>query len=231
MGAKMGSFYELCRSGIAELGLDFSGQQHGQLEKYLSELNLWNPVYRLVNAEGRDIVVRHLLDSLAAVPVLRSVLDDSLPGAREICDVGSGPGLPGIPLAIAMPDVHFTLIERMGRRADFLTNVIAACSLNGRVDVVQRDIGEVRGKFPLITFRAFHPLPDIIAPVSRLLGEGGTVCAYKSREENIGKELEAITEMTKKGNSGSATGWSSKIISIQVPYLDAIRTLCLLWRT
>ncbi|AEC02539.1 Ribosomal RNA small subunit methyltransferase G [Parasphaerochaeta coccoides DSM 17374] len=222
--------YDLCRSGIAELGLGFTENQHGQLEKYLSELTLWNPVYRLVNAEGRDIVIRHLLDSLAAVPILRSLLDESPAGSREVCDVGSGPGLPGIPLAIAMPDVRFTLIERMGRRADFLANALAACSLDGRVNVVQRDINEIRGKFPVVTFRAFHPLPDIIEPVSRLLDDGGTICAYKSREENVALELERITEMTKTGKSGSESGWKSKLISIHIPYLDAIRTLCLLSR-
>lgn len=222
--------YDLCRAGIEALGLEFTETQHGQLEKYVAELNLWNPVYRLVNASGDEIIVRHILDSLSAAGVIRTLLENYPEEKRAVCDIGSGPGLPGIPLAIALPDVPFTLIERMGRRADFLVNALASCSLNGRVRVLQHDIGEVRGKFPLITFRAFHPLPDIIKPVSDLLEEGGTICAYKSHEENVNRELYEIEKLTEKKQSGSEMGWRSEVISLQVPYLDAVRTLCILSR-
>jgi 16S rRNA (guanine527-N7)-methyltransferase len=112
------------------------------------------------------------------------------PPALLAADVGSGAGLPGIPLAIALPDADFTLIERMGRRANFLRNTLAVLGLpNARVEEadMERAPGE---RFNLAVFRAFRPLePRVLRALFRLLRPGGVLAAYKGRRAAIMEEL------------------------------------------
>lgn len=214
----------LCREGVEAIGLSFSDGQFSALDAYLAEIELWNPTYRLVGAEGNELVIKHILDSLAAVPCLTELIRSKGGGMRAFCDVGSGAGLPGIPLAIAFGDFSFTLVERMGRRAGFLRNAVAVTGLTRRVEVLQADLSEVKKKFDIVTFRAFHPLQDIVGDIGSILADGGTVCAYKSREENVVQELSAIEERSRSGH----VHWKSRMVPIAVPFLDAPRMLCLL---
>lgn len=218
----------LCRDGVDAIGLSFLEGQYQQLFAYLDEIELWNPSYRLVGAEGDELVVKHLLDSLSAVPTLQAVIRRKGWENCCFCDVGSGAGLPGIPLAIAFPDMPFTLIERMGRRVGFLRNALAVARLSQRVEVLQADVSEVKKKFNLVTFRAFHPLQDVMREIGSILSDDGVVCAYKSREENVQRELEAVEELVRRGAGGSKSGWFSDFVPVQVPFLDAQRMLCLL---
>ncbi|MDR1058118.1 MAG: class I SAM-dependent methyltransferase, partial [Treponema sp.] len=95
------------------------------LETYIAEIELFNPAYGLVGAgDRRELVIKHILDSLAPLGIIHRLLS-AFPSPYNIADAGSGAGLPGIPLAICLPDVSFTLIERMGRRAGFLRNTLA----------------------------------------------------------------------------------------------------------
>ncbi|MDY4609650.1 MAG: 16S rRNA (guanine(527)-N(7))-methyltransferase RsmG [Sphaerochaetaceae bacterium] len=220
----------LCREGVTALGLVFDDDQFRRLFAYLDEIELWNPTYRLVGAEGDELVVKHLLDSLSAVSVIRDVIRKKGWDACRFCDVGSGAGLPGIPLAIAFPDMPFTLVERMGRRVGFLRNALAVARLAQRVEVVQADVSEVKKEFDLVTFRAFHPLQDVIKDIGSILAESGVVCAYKSREENVQRELSAVEGLVRRGAGGSASGWVSDLVPVEVPFLDAQRMLCLLER-
>ena len=100
-------------------------------EKYAAELNLFNSAYDLVGADSvEDILTKHILDCLAAVPLLKQLIAKTgNPEKPHIADVGSGGGLPGIPLAIAFPDARFTLIERMSKRCTFLENCILTLGL------------------------------------------------------------------------------------------------------
>lgn len=216
----MGSKYAaLLEEGLAKLGLDFDQEQRGQLDAYIAEIELFNPVYKLVGAEGEDLIIRHILDSLAGCHTM-SELASSFPHAR-IADLGSGAGLPGIPLAIAMRSYDFTLVERMGRRVDFLRNALLRCSLSDRVTVFDRDLKEIRQTFDLITFRAFHPLYDILDLVAPILNEGGVVCAYKAQLEQVQEELEQVKVRCK-------SRWESSVVNLEVPRLEASRMLCLL---
>ncbi len=216
----MASLYQnLLDEGLASLGLHFDHHQREQLDAYLAELELFNPVYKLVAAQGEELVIRHILDSLSGASVMAS-LAAGFPGCR-IADFGSGAGLPGIPLAIALPSYPFTLVERMGRRVDFLRNALLRASLSDRVHVVDRDLKEVKDRFELITFRAFHPLADILDLVADLLAEGGYVCAYKALQQPVEEELEQVGRVCK-------TGWKASFIPLEVPRLDASRMLCLL---
>jgi 16S rRNA (guanine527-N7)-methyltransferase len=218
---------ELLREGIARMGLSMDDSQDRQFSTYIDEIYLFNTVYRLVGTEGRDFVIKHLLDSLAPVPIIMDMLQGLGPEGR-LCDVGSGAGLPGIPLAIMLADVPVSLVERMGRRSGFLRNVVSRCNLDHRVNVIQSDLSEVTDTFDVVTFRAFHPLEDIIRPVGNILSDRGFVCAYKGRIESIAPELAAVDALVARGKGGSVKGWARRIVPLSVPFLEAPRNLCIL---
>ncbi|MEA1910981.1 MAG: RsmG family class I SAM-dependent methyltransferase, partial [Spirochaetota bacterium] len=110
---------ETLKKGLEQIGIGYTSAQLGLLELYISEIELWNNKYKLVSARGEELIIRHILDSLSAIPELKQLT------FKTAADVGSGAGLPGIPLAIFLPKVHFSLIERSGRRAGFLRNILS----------------------------------------------------------------------------------------------------------
>ncbi|MDR0998026.1 MAG: 16S rRNA (guanine(527)-N(7))-methyltransferase RsmG, partial [Treponema sp.] len=159
------------------------------LERYMAEIELFNPAYGLVSVKNRrELVVRHILDSLAAIGALSGILSEGAAG--RITDVGSGAGLPGIPLAIVLPHASFTLIERMGRRAGFLRSAIASLGLpNAAVEEKEMEKA-APDRFDLVVFRAFRPLdPPVLKGLLRLLGEGGVLAAWKGRQSVVREEL------------------------------------------
>lgn len=201
---------ELLYSGLEKLGLG-DDEKLGKLETFLSELMLFNPSYRLVSqTDEREIVVRHILDSAAAVPYLSSLNPDS------VIDLGSGGGFPGIVLATLMDDVSFTFSERMARRVSFLKNEVLLLSLKN-VRVISDDSFNISEKFPVATARGFHPVYDIYPEVAKLLAPGGRMVLYKGPGKNVEKEM-AETE-----KRFGRIGYS--IIDISVPFLDEERTL------
>ena len=140
-------------AGLQALGLDADA---GMLAAYVAELDRWNRVYGFVKANREQIVTHHVLDSLAAVPVVRRL-------GPAVADFGSGAGLPAIPLAIALPRLTFTLIERSEKRRAFLSSVVPHLEL-GNARVVERAGGE---RFDLVTARAVSPLPELAATIVR----------------------------------------------------------------
>jgi len=96
-------------------GITLTDRQKTQLIQYVELLNKWNKAYNLTSVRDPDqMLVRHIMDSL--------VVEPHLEGQRFI-DVGTGPGLPGIPLAIIRPDSHFVLLDSLGKRVRFLRQV------------------------------------------------------------------------------------------------------------
>ena len=140
--------------------------------------------------DPRELIVRHILDSLAPLGIIYRKCN-----IRHIADVGSGAGLPGIPLAIALPDAQFTLIERKKRRAVFLRNTCAMLGLSN-ISVEEAEMEKVKpGRFTTVMFRAFRPLePKIYKKLSRLCGDGGSLAAYKGRHQKIKAEMAALEE-------------------------------------
>ena len=202
--------------GISEIDESLLGGKTCQsLVRLYDEISLFNPMYGLVNTSGEDLVVRHILDCLAPVAMMKS---DS--GVR-MADLGSGSGLPGLVLASAFEDRSFFLVERMGRRAGFLRNTIAVLGMSGRVNVIQKDLSEVRDTFDMITFRAFRQLKDIVSDLDRILVPGGRIYSYKSSEENIREELEVL-------QSYSGCRFEHDIVDYRVPMLDATRRMFIL---
>lgn len=200
--------------GLEMLGLGCAPRVVDRLRTYVDEIMLFNPAYGLVSVCGMDeLVTRHILDCAGGA----SVIAGCLGADARVADLGSGAGLPGVVLAILMPDVHFVLIERMKRRVDFLTNVVARCALDN-VEIVQEDISRTDDAFGCITMRAFHPVGDIIRDVSRLLAPCGRVCAYKAQKSYVEKEMEGVD------------GWQSRLVPLSIPFLEEERTMLVLSR-
>ncbi len=218
----------VCERGIQQMGLTFSPGQYTQLYAYIDELQLWNPTYRLVGATGEELITKHILDSLSAVGAITSIIDAAGWKPATICDVGSGAGLPGIPLAIALQECPVTLVERMARRVGFLHNALAITKLVDRVQVLPVDLDDVKSTFDIVTFRAFHPLEDVIKSLGKIVAPGGAICAYKARTEQVQAELDAVARLCESGVGGSPNGWNSELVPLQVPGLDAPRVLCVL---
>ena len=138
-----------------------------KMEAYIKEIILFNSAYNLTNTSDRDeLVIRHIFDSLAAWPKIADLAASIQAGAGTalIADIGSGGGLPGIPLAVAfslLPDfsgLHFELVERMEKRCAFLENCAAILGLKN-VTVINSEAERVPAEnYHLITFRAFRPL-------------------------------------------------------------------------
>jgi 16S rRNA (guanine527-N7)-methyltransferase len=195
------------------------------LSRYIVEIESHNPALSLVGTNDRqELIVRHILDSLAPLGIISRKINIH-PNTRQfsIADVGSGAGLPGIPLVIALPDAEITLIERKGRRAGFLRSMQAALNLSN-VLVEEAEMEKAKpGRFALVTFRAFRPLePKIYKKLFRLCTEGGCLAAYKGRREKIEAEMSALEEAVPQ----VAGHW--ECIPCPVPFLDEERHVVLM---
>jgi 16S rRNA (guanine527-N7)-methyltransferase len=221
---------ELLREGVEILGLSLSDTQYERFTAYLGEIALFNRVYKLVAAEGEEVVVKHVLDSLAAVPVFTELMASHNWTEVRLCDIGSGAGFPGIPLAIMLENVRVTLVERSGRRCGFLRNAVAMCNLASRVEVLEKDLSEVTGTFEIVTFRAFHPLVDIIHDIERIVGRYSVVCAYKGRMDAIDVELSDLARLYEQSTGNVRKVWNTSVAQLQVPFLDAPRHMLMLER-
>jgi 16S rRNA (guanine527-N7)-methyltransferase len=154
--------------------LDVPADAQAKLLAYLDLLARWNRTYNLTAVrDPDDMVSRHLLDSLAVLPFVHG---------RSLADLGSGAGLPGIPLAIARPEIAVTLVESNGKKARFLREVIRSLPL-ANVAVAQRRVQDTTGVFDTITARAFASLPDMLAWGGHLLAPNGCWLALKGRAD------------------------------------------------
>lgn len=159
-----------------------------RLEKYYDLIKLFNPALGLVAATDEALVTRHLLDSLAPLPVITETVKQYAPQngrpCLEVADLGSGNGMPGLVLACACPgDWHFSLVERMGRRTGFLRNAVAVTGLSGKADVVQSDIERLDRTFDVLVMRAFRPFDIIEKELLRLSHENSLVFVWDNREK------------------------------------------------
>ncbi|MBQ2050601.1 MAG: 16S rRNA (guanine(527)-N(7))-methyltransferase RsmG [Spirochaetales bacterium] len=208
----------LLEDGISHIdGTLLSGNVPSRLARLYDEITLFNPMYGLVNASDEELVVRHILDCLAPVPLFRKMDRDGI----RMADLGSGSGLPGLVLASVFGNWDISLVERMGRRAGFLRNTIAVLGMNNHVRVVQKDLSEVRDGYDIVTFRAFRHIQDIISDLDRILVPGGKVFSYKSSDENIREELQVV-------ESYAGCPFAHEVADYRVPMLDATRKMLIL---
>ena len=146
--------------GIAALGLQLPADAVPRLLDYLALLERWNGAYNLTAVrEPTEMVTRHLLDSLAILPFVQG---------HSLADLGTGPGLPGIVLAIAAPGRQILLVDSNGKKVRFLREAIRSLKLEG-VRAEQARVEDVAGQFDCITARAFASLADMLAWGGHLL--------------------------------------------------------------
>ena len=218
--------------GLAKL--NFSKNQIERIaplmENYADEILLFNGAYNLVNASSRDeIFVRHILDTLSAAQeifrIAEKISAESAQSAQSqsenakknepkeitIADIGSGGGLPGIPLAAAFPQFNFVLVERMSKRCAFLENVRALLGLEN-VRIENSELEKIpHESFEIATFRAFRPLEKkMLSNLLAVLKKGGSLAAYKAKRKNIVEEMRL------------ADCSSYNIIALDVPFLTDV---------
>jgi len=196
-------------AGLVALQLDPA--LAGPLLKYLGELVLWNKAYNLTAVrEPAEMVTRHLLDSLVVLPHVEG----------RTLDVGSGAGLPGIPLALANPTLHVTLLDSGGKKARFLRHAQRTLPLTN-VEVVAARVEKFQppARYDTVVTRAFGSLGEFLEATAHLADERGRWLAMKGKLDR--KEL-----------AGVPSGFRvEQQIELKIPGLDEERHLIIITRT
>ncbi|PRX34490.1 16S rRNA m(7)G-527 methyltransferase [Paraburkholderia sp. BL18I3N2] len=203
----------LLADGVRELGLDLSNAQLDKLLDYVALLSKWNAVYNLTAIrDPRQMLIQHILDSLSIVPHLAPL------GPSSVFDVGSGGGLPGIVLAIVLPEWTVTVNDIVHKKTAFQAQAKAELGLanlsvvTGRVETLQPG-AEVPAKFDVIVSRAFAELSDFVTLARHLVAEQGAIWAMKGVRPD--GEIERLP----------VGAHVEQIIRLHVPSLDAERHL------
>jgi 16S rRNA (guanine527-N7)-methyltransferase len=189
--------------GLGELALDLPAGGSAQLMRYIALLEKWNRTYNLTAIrDPLEMVSLHLLDSLAVVPHLPGPVDDA-----ALADVGSGAGLPGIPIAIARPEWRVTLNDANQKKSAFLRQAAIELGLpNVHVHEGRAETWQPAARFAVVISRAFAELAQFIAACAHLVAPGGVLAA-----------------MTGAAPDAAAC----RVIALKVPLLDAQRHLVL----
>ena len=161
-------------SGLEALSLDLTDNQQHQLVEFVLLIDKWNKAYNLTSVRcPKQMMVKHILDSLAIVPHLTG---------ENIIDVGTGPGLPGMPLAIAFPDKTFTLLDSLGKRVRFMTQCVHTLKLTNVTPVNSRVENHVGDKpYDIVLSRAFASLKDMLHWCEHLVDSDGQFLALKGQ--------------------------------------------------
>lgn len=197
----------LLQTGLRRLNLDVPAAQQHALLAYIDLLSSWNKSFNLTAVrDPREMINQHLLDALVAMPYLS--------GNGPVLDVGSGAGLPGIPLAICRPDQHFTLLDSNGKKIRFIRQVVISLQLEN-VDVVQSRVENYRPATPfaLIVSRAFASLEQFLRLTRHLLAPGGEWLAWKGELDSA--ELQGLEDLAQRVDT----------IAVQLPGVTGKRQL------
>jgi 16S rRNA (guanine527-N7)-methyltransferase len=173
---------ELASLGVEGLGLNLNSKNIADLELFLREMGRWNQVHNLTAIEGEKNSIRlHLIDSIAVLPIMRQFLTGPSP---RIADLGSGGGLPAIPIAIVQTAWNLTLIEAVRKKTAFLQHIRGRLNLKNiqvlseRVEVVAKS---QPGQFDAVISRAFTNLAHFLELSLPLLKSNGLVFAMKAK--------------------------------------------------
>ena len=216
--------------GLRELALGVPANAQQKLLHYLHLIVKWNKHFNLSGITAiQEMVPLHLLDSLAISPYLEG---------ERILDIGSGAGLPGIPLAIANPDKNFVLLDSNGKKTRFLFQVKVALELSN-VEIVDARVDEYlstadTGEFSLITCRAFSSLSSIVKMIEKPLASGTKLLAMKGvyPHDEIA-ELQQDNTINSISNKASSTDLDNcykveSVIELTVPGVESQRHLVLI---
>jgi 16S rRNA (guanine527-N7)-methyltransferase len=196
----------ILQRGLVDLQLNIPIEQQYQLIRFVQLMDKWNKAFNLTSVrEPQQMVVKHLLDSIVVAP--------HLSGNRFI-DVGTGPGLPGIPLAIILPEKHFTLLDSLGKRVRFMKQVSFELGITN-IEPVQSRVEQFQptARFDGVLSRAFASIKDMLHWCQHLVDSQGVFLALKGQFPQ--QELDDIP-----------TGFVvSQSIELKVPGLDGERHL------
>lgn len=173
------------RDGVAKMNIAISDKKIQLLMAYLSDFVKWNKAYNLSSIRDPLVMVeKHLLDSLVLVPFLekeiKKAIDKQQLPIERIIDVGTGGGLPGIPLAIIFPEIDFTLLDSNGKKTRFLFQVKTQLALkNVTIENTRVESYQPEKCFSIVISRAFASLQDMVVGSGHLLLEGGRFWAMK----------------------------------------------------
>lgn len=182
---------ELVAAGIGGLGVELGPTGLLSLERFLQEMARWNQVHNLTAIEGeKESIILHLIDSIAVLPIMRQFLREPNP---RIADLGSGGGLPAIPIAILQPEWHITLIEAIRKKTAFLQHVRGKLGLKN-IEVLSQRVESVAverpAQFDAAISRAFTSLAHFLELSRPLLRPGGLVFAMKGKRAD--EELQEV---------------------------------------
>ena len=199
-------------SGLEALSLNLNDNQQHQLVEFVLLIDKWNKAYNLTSVRcPKQMMVKHILDSLAIVPHLTG---------ENIIDVGTGPGLPGMPLAIAFPDKTFTLLDSLGKRVRFMTQCVHTLKLTNVTPVNSRVENHVGDKpYDIVLSRAFASLKDMLHWCEHLVDSDGQFLALKGQFPQ--SEIDEVSDHFQVVNTENIT----------VPNLDGERHLVWLRKT
>ena len=198
-----------------DIGIALSDHQTKQLLGYLDLLEKWNHAYNLTAVRSRfEMLGRHLVESLAISPFI---------SGSQVVDVGSGAGLPGIPLAIANPAVQYTLLDSNGKKSRFLLEVKRALNLaNVEVETVRVESWVPTKQFDSVVTRAFADIATTLARVDHVLSDQGMVYAMKTHQAQ--HEIESLPDTTRQVTARNINvpgrDWSFQLLAVQ-PHAEA----------
>lgn len=198
------------RKLVAQTSLQLSDLQLQQLVQYVQLLDKWNSAYNLTSVrDPNEMLVKHIMDSLVVAPFLHG---------QRIIDVGTGPGLPGVPLAICCPDKEFTLLDSLGKRVRFLNQVKLQLGLKN-IRPLQSRVEDHQEHYDSVISRAFASLSDMLHWCQHLPVANGQFLAMKGAQAQ--EEIAALPDFVKVvGN-----------VELTVPELVGQRYLLVLEKT
>jgi 16S rRNA (guanine527-N7)-methyltransferase len=202
----MNQLFEKLSHLVAQTSLKLTELQLQQLVQYVQLLDKWNGAYNLTSVrDPAEMLVKHIMDSIVVSPFIKG---------ERIIDVGTGPGLPGIPLAICFPEKQFTLLDSLGKRIRFLNQVKLQLGLQNVTPLQSRveDHHPVQG-YDVVLSRAFASLSDMIGWCAHLPAANGQFLAMKGAQAQ--EEIAALPDFVKVVASET----------LQVPELNGQRYL------
>ncbi|WP_341327285.1 16S rRNA (guanine(527)-N(7))-methyltransferase RsmG [Methylotuvimicrobium sp. KM2] len=191
------------QAGLDELNLTLGDEQIDRLLSFIGLIEKWNKAFNLTSIRDPEAMVSlHLLDSLAVLPYVTG---------QTVIDIGTGAGLPGIPLAVCRPDKTFTLLDSNSKKTRFVQQAVLELKL-ANVQVCHNRVEAFKSEhlFDTVIMRAFTNLPDMLKMTGHLIAPGGVLLAMKGQYPE--QELQQI-------------GCDATVIPIRVPGIEAQRCL------
>jgi len=200
--------FAILRNGLHSLGIAHTETILNSFRIFLEELLLWNKKTNLVGtSDQREIITRHILDSLTVYDLLKNT-------KKSILDVGAGAGFPSIPLSIVERNMRISAVERRKKRAAFLKNISSMLCLE-HYSVLERDIREVTAHYDIILSRGVGELALLYKLSKRVVKENALIIAFKGKITEINREMERLKE-----SINDEDDLSLRVQKVKVPYLD-----------